>query len=138
VSPYFPDDMFDTYKRRKVFSFHLAIFEIEATIFENIKFNAKLFLHIVKICQISRACILNLDSWCYNKKHRMENLRHIKLISTYSSFSYHVFLRLLGFQTSHSSTYTVFTPMFTSPYSLLPITRLQKKSSENKEFMIDI
>jgi hypothetical protein len=31
VSPYFPDDMFDTYKRRKVFSFHLAIFEIEAT-----------------------------------------------------------------------------------------------------------
>ena len=31
ASPYFPDDMFDTYKRRKVFSFHLAIFEIEAT-----------------------------------------------------------------------------------------------------------
>jgi hypothetical protein len=31
VSPYFPDDMFDTYKRQKVFSFHLAIFEIEAT-----------------------------------------------------------------------------------------------------------
>ena len=27
----FPDDMFDTYKRRKVFSFHLAIFEIEDT-----------------------------------------------------------------------------------------------------------
>jgi hypothetical protein len=31
VSPYFHDDMFDTYKRRKLFSFHLAIFEIEAT-----------------------------------------------------------------------------------------------------------
>jgi hypothetical protein len=31
VSPYFPDDRFDTYKRRKGFSFHLAIFEIEAT-----------------------------------------------------------------------------------------------------------
>jgi hypothetical protein len=31
VSPYFPDDMFDIYKRRKGFSFHLAIFEIEVT-----------------------------------------------------------------------------------------------------------
>jgi hypothetical protein len=43
------------------------------------------------------SCILNLDSWSYIKKHRMENLRHIKLISTYISFSYHVFLRLLRF-----------------------------------------
>jgi hypothetical protein len=31
VSRYFPEDMFDAYKRRKGFSFHLAIFEIEAT-----------------------------------------------------------------------------------------------------------
>jgi hypothetical protein len=58
VSPYFPDDMFDTYKRRKDFSFNLAIF---GAIFKKIQFKVKLFLHIFKICQISRACILNLD-----------------------------------------------------------------------------
>jgi hypothetical protein len=54
--------MFDTYKRRKGFSFHLAIFEIEArAIFKKIQFKVKLFLHIFKICQISRASFLNLD-----------------------------------------------------------------------------
>lgn len=31
MSPYFPDDIFHTIKRQKGFSFHLAIFEIEAT-----------------------------------------------------------------------------------------------------------
>ena len=30
MSPYFPNDKFDTYKRRKDFYFHLVIFEIEA------------------------------------------------------------------------------------------------------------
>jgi hypothetical protein len=81
-------------------------------IFKQIQFKVnlvKLFLHIFKICQISRACILNLDRWSYIKKHRMEKLRHIKLISTSS------FITVLI--TSHSSTYTVFAPMFTSPYS---------------------
>jgi hypothetical protein len=59
---YVPNDMFDTYKRRKGFSFHLAIFEIEVTgYFKKMQFKVKLFLHIFKICQISRACILNLD-----------------------------------------------------------------------------
>jgi hypothetical protein len=71
--------MFDTYKRRKGFSFHLAIFEIEVTgYFKKMQFKVKLFLHIFKICQISRACILNLDRWSYIKKHKMENVRHIK------------------------------------------------------------
>ena len=31
TSPYFPDDMFDTIKRQNNYSFHLLIFEIEAT-----------------------------------------------------------------------------------------------------------
>jgi hypothetical protein len=31
MSPYFPDDVFDTIKRQKDCSIHLAIFEIEAT-----------------------------------------------------------------------------------------------------------
>ena len=31
MSPYFSDCMFDTIKRQKGLSFHLAIFEIEAT-----------------------------------------------------------------------------------------------------------
>jgi hypothetical protein len=31
TSPYFPDDMFDTFKCQKDFSFHLTKFEIEVT-----------------------------------------------------------------------------------------------------------
>jgi hypothetical protein len=56
--------MFDKYKRRKGFSFYLTIFEIQAKgycIFKKMQVKVKLFLHIFKICQISRACILNSD-----------------------------------------------------------------------------
>jgi hypothetical protein len=55
--------MFDTYKRQKGFSFHLAIYLKlrPRAIFKKIQFKVKLFLRIFKICQISRACILNLD-----------------------------------------------------------------------------